>query len=248
MKMKSSNTKSHRRFLTVASIVTVALTIANFFSRRNKKVTSLFLLITLIMYFVLFSTAIIVFGACPPSCPVPPNPTPYNCNYGLRNCVPVLSYVSIASRERKSTAMTTYLSCNSCNEKNKGSVSSGISNSTVNYTWSINLPNDLGSLSGTCSEEINGNATLNCQDCANITAPFVKYDVVVKLNVPYTVKSITGFPNNSWCFPLNYILVTTNCAGDTETVTYNTYEYELGASSPNECPDPEPGSPCYSGE
>jgi hypothetical protein len=90
------------------------------------------------------------------------------------------------------------LTCNSCNEKNKGAVSGGFATTTVNYTWSANLPSGLGSISGGGSEEVSGGATLNCADCSHISAPHTKYNVDVTLSIPYTLKSITGFPTSSF--------------------------------------------------
>jgi hypothetical protein len=175
-------------------------------------------------------------AVCPSSCPPPADPTGLGCTYGFRNCNSVLGSVTEKCRVRKSVSGSITLSCNSCNEKNKGSVSGGFATTTVDYSWTVNLPDNLGSFSGGGSEVISGETTLNCVDCANISAPHVKYNTEVTLNVPYTIISRTGFRNTACWIPFKYTLVVSSCSGVTQTTVYSSYEYSLEETNYNSCP------------
>jgi hypothetical protein len=154
-----------------------------------------------------------------------------DCSQKLRNGILVLGYVTETVRVRKSVVSSITLSCDSCNEKNKGSVSGGFATTTLDYSWTVNFPNNLGSLTGGGSEVLSGEATLNCVDCSKISAPHVKYNTDVTLSVPCTVESRTGFPRISCLLPTFYTMVISSCAGGTQTATYSSYEYSLGTTS-----------------
>jgi len=194
-----------------------------------------------------FGVALAKADDCPADCPPPADPTGLGCSYALRNCTGALGNPVVLTSVRTGVNQIVLATCDSCNEKNKGSVNAGIGVTTVDTSWSVNVPYGIGTVNGgSTSTAINLGGTLNCVDCASITAPYTVFDVTVTMKIPFVLTSITGFLDYACWWPFSYTLVTTNCGNYYVTTTYHTLEGALGASTNNTCP-PNNSPPCGNG-
>jgi len=190
---------------------------------------------------------------CPEDCagwPTNPDPVYYDCSWALVNCVGTVGNVYVKSTQRTGVADVAMASCDSCGQKNKGSVAAGFGVVSVDTTWEVNLPYGIGSVSGGgSSTSVDLSGTLNCQDCQSIRAPYYKYNVTVTLGIPYTLEKRVGYVHKWWwgpCDPTDYTLVTMACPNSYEAeATYHTYEGSLGQTEVLGCDEPQ-ACPCNS--
>jgi hypothetical protein len=190
---------------------------------------------------------------CPEDCagwPTNPDPSYYDCDHALVNCVGTVGTAYVKSTQRTGVADVAMASCDSCGEKNKGSVAAGFGIVTVDTSWTVNLPYGIGSVSGGGDQtSVDLSGTLNCQDCKSIRAPYYKYNVTVTMGIPYTLEKRVGYMHYvglGICDIFNYALVKMACPNGYEAqATYHTYEGALGATEDLGCEEPQP-CPCNS--
>ena len=182
---------------------------------------------------------------CPNDCPRPADPTGLNCDTCLRNCVGTVGNATIVSTKRTGVNQVVFGSCDSCNQKNKGTFTAGVGQQTTDTSWTVNLPFGIGSVTGgDVKQTINLSSTLNCVDCKNVRAPYYVYNVTGTVNVPYTLQSRTGFFDTYCWWPFSYVMVIGACPnGYSTTTTFNTLEGAVGPIEDLGCPGPKK-APC----